>query len=168
MYTHTINKIVGNRAFVTLHKATDETETYTEQVTVSDAVFATEESPFIPPVFELVEHTRPKVIHTDVVVTFTNQSEIPAKVQEQIDLIENPPQPVPTPEPIPPTEEELAQQAFYLAKQEWLTKKQALATMIDDMDRGSKLGIVPDETQVAIMTELAGWVNANMKKEYYF
>lgn len=92
------------------------------------------------------------------------------------------PEPVVEPEPIvvpEPTAEELAaqeeariameaEQVFQTAKSEWLQKKQALTTMIDDMERGSKLGINPDETQVAIMTELAQWVNTNMDRRYYF
>ncbi len=159
MYTHTINKIVGNRAFVTLHKQTDETEIYTEQVTVSDAVFATEETPFIPPVFGIVEHTRPKVIHTDVVVTFTNQSEIPAKVQEQIDLIENPPQPEPTPEPVPPTAEELARDA-------WLAQFQLLERSLRAKEKLEAVGLSFDEEEQARFDALVDWVAKNRKIEY--
>jgi len=74
-----------------------------------------------------------------------------------------------TPAPaVEPTPEELAAQEASKARMEWHTKKAALATMIDDMDRGSKIGKTPSATQLAIMQGLADWIDANMKQEYYF
>lgn len=79
------------------------------------------------------------------------------------------PDPIPGPEQIhEPTPEELADQEASKARMEWHTKKAALATMIDDMDRAAKIGKAPSETQLAIMRELADWIDANMKQEYYF
>ena len=76
----------------------------------------------------------------------------------------------PAPEPviIEPTPEELAEQEAQRARNEWHQKRSALATMIDDMEKGKLLGMEPTPEQMAIMTSLAQWVNANMKQEYYF
>jgi hypothetical protein len=72
--------------------------------------------------------------------------------------------PEPAPEPVPPTAEQLATQE----KMEWLRKKAALATMIDDMKRAREIDKEPSPEQLAIMKGLAEWINHNMKQEYYF
>lgn len=66
------------------------------------------------------------------------------------------------------TPEEIATREFETAKAEWLKKKEALTTMVDDMERGKLIGIDADLNQLAIMKNLGDWVNANMKQEYYF
>lgn len=83
-------------------------------------------------------------------------------------VVEEVPEPEPIPEPEPPSEEELARQAFETAKAEWRQKKTVLSVMIDDMNKASALGMEPDSAQLAVLQELATWVNNNMKKEYYF
>ncbi len=155
MYTHTINKIEGNTAYVTLHKDTGETETYTEQVTVSDAVFATEDTPFIPPVFDLIEHTRPVVINTDIVISFDDESELLSKIQEEIDAIENP-QPI---SPIQPTPEELARNA-------WLEQWHIYEKANRAMKALSEAGFEPTEEETTRFNALKNWVGQNRKPEY--
>lgn len=153
MYTHTINKIEGNRAFVTLHKGAGETETYTEQVVLEEAQFATESTPFIPPVFGTVEHTRPKIVHTDVVIDFANQSELPTKIQERIDAIENPLAPV------EPTPEELARTAWL---EQWRTYERANRAM----KALAEAGFEPTEEEQTRFDALKNWVGNNRKPEY--
>lgn len=78
-------------------------------------------------------------------------------------------EPIVEPEPTPePTEEELALAEAQEARNEWFKRKSALAQMIDDMEKGKELGMEPTAEQMAIMTGLAQWVNANLKQEYYF
>jgi len=157
MYTHEITSRINGIATVAFSNG--ETETYTEQVIVSEAQFATETTPFIPPVYEIVEHTRPKV----TTLTFTDDATLNTKITAKLDQLNGvlPPADEPTPE-------ELAALEASRARMEWHTKKAALATMIDDMDRAAKIGKTPSETQLAIMRELADWIDANMKREYYF
>lgn len=165
MYTSEIKSRTNGIATVVFSNG--DTETYTEQVIVSEAQFATEETPFIPPVYEIIEHERPKLLS----FSFKDDVTLDVRIQDKLDELNNVVK--------EPTPEELAAQEatriafqeqaeFETAKADWLQKKQALTTMIDDMERGSKLGITPDETQVAIMQELATWVNTNMDRRYYF
>lgn len=158
MYTHTIKS--RSNGIATVEFSNGETETYTEQVIASEAQFATETTPFIPPVYETVEHTRPKVI----TATFADNDSLNDAIQTKLDQFNGVGAPV-IPEP---TAEELAQKAFMQAKMEWLQKKSILATMIDDMDRAAKIGKEPSAEQMAIMTGLAEWIDANMRQEYYF
>ncbi len=162
MYTHTINKIENKKAFVTLHKDTGETEIYTEQVPVSEAVFATEETPFIPPVFELVEHTRPKITNTDIIVTFEEESEIAQKIQDCISEIENP-----TVEQVPEqTPEQIAQTEAILKKFEFLQKLAEWdAQRVAGLFVTSRGGTISQEDGQEFYA-LEQWLFANWKKEY--
>lgn len=157
MYTHEITSRSNGTATVSFLNG--EMETYTEQVTISNAVFATEDTPFIPPVFQVVEHERPKVITATFKDDAILEDNITKKLNELNGVVE------PTPEP---TEEELEAQQAMQAKMEWHQKRSALATMIDDMKRAEALGIEATPEQKATMLGLAQWINANMKQEYYF
>lgn len=157
MYTYEITSQTNGVAIVSFSNG--DTETYTEQVTVSDAIFATEDTPFIPPVFEIIEHTRPKVI----VVTFPDDAELTNQISARLDTLNGIVAPIPDPTP-----EEVARLEAQAARVEWNQKKSALAQMIDDMEKGRLLNMEPTVEQMAIMTGLAQWVNANLKQEYYF
>lgn len=84
-------------------------------------------------------------------------------------VVEPEPDPIIEPEPIPePTPEELEAQEAMQARNEWFQKKNALAQMIDDMERAQKIGKEASQQQLAIMNALAEWIDANLKQEYYF
>lgn len=103
------------------------------------------------------------------------KEELDSKIARQLETLEKRDANIPlvkagswTPVVTEKTPEDLEKEAFEAAKAEWLQKKAALATMIEDMQKGRELGITPDETQVSIMQGLATWVNENMRQEYYF
>lgn len=172
-------------ASVCFTRDTSETEMYKELVLVAEAVPATpatDQTAFIPGVeaiYDYEERTRPKIEKSYIYVPFSSEADLNQKIANEKKRLEDllvvaesitlgevsVVEPIAEPEP---TSEQLAASAFFAAKQEWLQKKAALATMIDDVERGKVLRIDPDAEQVAIMTELATWVNTNMKQEYYF
>jgi hypothetical protein len=179
MYTikiENVEKTNGNPyATVSFTRDTGETEIYKELITISEATDEAEA------VYDYVEKSRPKV---DVVyenIYFSTDTELNDRVTRKRDELiakheasiavtvgEYVPTEVTPVTELVETAEEIAKREFETAKADWLQKKQALTTMIDDMERGTKLGITPDETQIAIMKNLGDWINANMKQEYYF
>lgn len=108
--------------------------------------------------FEFTINEKPEIIKQRV-----NQY-----LEDELNFVPEPITDLTLPTETPKTAEELEREAFEAAKAEWLQKKTALATMIEDMQKGRELGTTPDETQIAIMQGLATWVNENMKQEYYF
>lgn len=148
MYTHTITSQANGIATVSFTNG--ETEIYTEQITVSDAQFATEETPFIPPVYEVVEHTRPHVI----TVTFKDDETLTASINAELDKLNGV---VPTtPEPTP---EELARNA-------WLEQWHIYVKANNAMKALAEAGFEPTAEETARFTALKNWVGTNRKPEY--
>ncbi len=85
-------------------------------------------------------------------------------------VVEEVPEPEPEPiiEVVPPSEEELARQAFEVAKAEWWGKKSILERMISDVKNAREIGREPSDEDMVVMNQLADWIDANMKQEYYF
>jgi hypothetical protein len=186
MYTITIENVEksnGNPyASVLFSRDTGKMEMYRELVLVTPAtpeVLATNDFPAVPAadaVYDYQERTRPKIEEVRENFYFSTQEELDTKIiSKHNELIAKQQIASSTvigafvpPTPVLPTPEELAAQASAIAKMEWLRKKAALATMVDDMDRAAKIGKTPSVDQIAIMTGLANWIDANMKQEYYF
>lgn len=154
MYTYEITSQANGK--VTVSFSNGDTETYTEQVIISEAQFATEETPFIPPVYEIIEHTRPKVI----VATFPDDASLTDNINDRLNQLNG--------VVVEPTPEELEAQAKFQAKQEWLIKRQALDKMVDEMKQGREIGLEPTPADLEFMRELGQWVSDNRKSEYYF
>ena len=183
MYTITIEKVENTNgqpvATVLFTRDTGEVETYTEQVIVSEAVFATETTPFIPPVYELVEHTRPFIEVIRDVIYFTEQSQLDERIASKkrelearvlaVAAIVTGEYVVPTPT-IAPIEEpvvDIVEQEKLAARMEWQKKKEVLKSMISDMRDMESIGAVVSPEKIALMQGIAAWCDANVKEEYY-
>lgn len=151
MYTHEIISQANGIATVSFFNG--ETETYTEQVIVSEAQFATEDTPFIPPVYEIIEHIRPKTI----TATFPDDESLEAAIQARLDALNTPPQPDPVVEP--PTAEELARDA-------WLEQWRIYEKANRAMKALEEAGFEPTEEETTRFNTLKTWVGKNRKPEY--
>lgn len=148
MYTHEITSRSNGIATVTFSNG--ETETYTEQVIVSEAQFATEDTPFIPPVYEIIEHTRPKVI----TVTFKDDADLTDKITTKLNEL-NGIVPI-APEP---TAEEIARNL-------WIDQWRVYVKANTAMKALAEAGFTPTEEETTRFTALKNWVGANRKPEY--
>ncbi len=148
MYTYEIKSRLNGIA--TVEFSNGETEVYTEQVTVSDAVFATEETPFIPPVYEIVEHTRPKVITE----TFTDNLGLDDAIQYRLNKLNGIVEVVPEPTP-----EEVERDT-------WLSQFQLLQKSKRAKKELEEVGLSFNAEEQTAFDELVAWVATNRKTEY--
>lgn len=148
MYTYEITSQTNGIA--TVEFSNGETETYTEQVTISDAQFATEETPFIPPVIQVIEHTRPKVI----VATFPDDADLNQKITAKLNELNGVVEPLPEPTP-----EELERNA-------WLEQFQLLERSLRAKEKLEAVGLSFSTEEQARFDALVTWVADNRKIEY--
>lgn len=148
MYTHEItSRSNGN---VTVSFSNGEMETYTEQVIVSEAQFATEDTPFIPPVFAVVEHERPHVI----TAIYKDDANLEANITTRLNRLNGV-----TEEITPPTPEEIERNI-------WLDQFALLEKSLKAKSKLEAVGLSFSEEEQARFNALVQWVADNRKIEY--